>query len=145
MRERMEALVCDQCGEALSAPASRLVEKAQRHGWQVRFLLGAWASEDDGGEYRTDRCPSHPATAYAEGEWQVWAAARQKADLDAAREQLAAAGFAPPGTTTADPDQGGHWRLELSCTGQARAEETVRLLRSAGVIASGTPVPQPSS
>ncbi|WP_435109219.1 hypothetical protein [Nocardiopsis synnemataformans] len=142
MRELMEALVCDQCGEALSAPASRLAEKAQRCGWQVRFLLGAWASEDDGGEFRTDRCPSHPATSYAEGEWEVWAVTQEQKNFDAARKQLAAAGFAPT-STTAEQDE--HRRLELSCAGQVRAEEAVRLLRGAGVLASGAPVPQPCS
>jgi hypothetical protein len=131
------------CGAQVIAFRRRLHAQAAEAGWQVRLLLQRWASEDDAGEDRTDRCPDHPAVPYDQGEWTLRSAA---ADEHAHQRVVAALAAAGVSAEVQDgPDEYGYWRTTVLLAGRDRAEEIAAAIEAAGASAHGSPVPQPHS
>lgn len=61
MRDLLAIVECDHdgCEAQMTAPAARLVSRAEAAGWQIAVPTGASADEDDLDLDVQDRCPDH--------------------------------------------------------------------------------------
>ncbi len=106
-----------------------IADAATRAGWQYRFAVGYWMSEDDAGTSHLTRCSDHLAHPQEFGYWEVRATSADQALLTEAHTRLDGRVLA---ATPVVQDEHNHWHMTVRCYAHPSAQKARAVIEACG-------------